>query len=65
MNSKDGFYIYRCRNCNVVYQLDYLKDNLKKELLRSMDGKNNYMFHIHDCNEGQLGMAELIGGVFQ
>ena len=76
--NKGGDLFYKCRNCKKVYNTTHVPDiqlsliaitndwkdtNLfhkKANWIKDIDGSD--MFDIHNCNENDFGIADLIKG---
>ena len=58
ITGRDGFLIYKCRNCNDDF---YVKAfTVDDEFGSIVLGKVNGLYQIHDCNNVQTGLADLV-----
>ena len=62
--TKDGknYLIYRCRLCGEQIYGRFFTENIDKKFLNILEFNiSKLLYLIHDCNENQTGLAELIG----
>lgn len=65
---RSGMIEYKCRRCGAVYSSLHAPD-LPQALLDAMfdtggSGMRATMFDYHQCKDGNLGVSDLLGGVY-
>jgi DNA-directed RNA polymerase subunit RPC12/RpoP len=58
-----GRMVYKCRRCGELF-FDERVNSVKMELSRSTMTTYRQMYKIHDCLDGNIGLAEIIGAEY-